>query len=51
MRRFTEYLKQWKASSSNNIEDEYKISNECCLFHDISELSNFTNTEDDDLED
>ncbi len=47
MSKFTENLKQWKKRNSENFEEEFKISSNCCLFHDINELNNFTNTDDD----
>ena len=49
MSKFTENLKQWRKRNSDNFEEEYKISYNCCLFHDISELINFTNIDDDRL--
>ena len=30
-----------------NEEDEFRISNGCCFFHDLKELNEFDNVDDD----
>ncbi|MFX1589958.1 MAG: hypothetical protein ACFFC1_17585, partial [Promethearchaeota archaeon] len=50
MKRFIKYLKNWKKSNSDINEDEYHISQGCCFFHNRSELSNFTDIKDDNIE-
>ncbi|MFX1567558.1 MAG: hypothetical protein ACFFCV_04230 [Promethearchaeota archaeon] len=47
MKRFEKYLKNWKENSSDLDEEEYRISEGCCLFHNRSELSNFDDINDD----
>lgn len=47
MKRFVKYLKSWKQNFSDNPEEEFKLSEGCCLFHDRGELNNFTDTNDD----
>ncbi|MFX1304698.1 MAG: hypothetical protein ACFE9X_15195 [Promethearchaeota archaeon] len=47
MKRFVKYLKSWKKNNSDIDEDEYKISEGCCLFHNRSELRSFTDVNDD----
>lgn len=51
MRKLAENLKQWRKRDSDTLEEEYKISYGCCLFHDIGELNNFTNTDDETFSD
>ena len=51
MKRFLKYLKSWKKTNSDIHEEEYKISEGCCLFHDRSELNNFTDINDDNRSD
>ncbi len=48
MKRFAEYLKNWKKNRLYIYEEDYKISEGCCLFHDRSELRNFDDINDDD---
>jgi len=50
MNKFTEDLRHWREKHSDYIEEEFEISYGCCLFHDSSELSNFTNIDDDEFE-
>jgi len=50
MKRFIKYLKNWNKNESENPENEYKISQGCCYFHSRGELSNFTDINDDDIE-
>jgi len=47
MKRFTKYLNRWRENDPTILEEEYKISEGCCLFHDGSELSNFMDIDDD----
>lgn len=47
MRKLTRDLKHWRKRNSDTFEEEYKIFYGCCLFHDASELNNFTNIDDD----
>jgi hypothetical protein len=51
MNKFAEYLRHWREKNPDIIEEEFEISYGCCLFHDSSELSNFTNIDDDEFED
>ncbi len=50
MKRFVKYLKNWKKSNSDINENEYQISQGCCFFHNRSELSNFIDIKDDNIE-
>ena len=47
MSKIIENLKQWRTRDSDKLEEEFKISSGCCLFHDKGELNKFTNIDDD----
>ncbi|MFX1442021.1 MAG: hypothetical protein ACFFHV_01295 [Promethearchaeota archaeon] len=47
MKILPEKLKQWRKRNADTFEEVYKISDYSCLFHDLNELKNFTNTDDD----
>ncbi len=47
MKRFIKYLKNWRKNNSSVDENEYKISQGCCLFHDLNELNSFSDINDD----
>ena len=49
MKKFIEHQKHWGKRDFDFLEEKYKISSGCCLFHDLSELTNFTNIDDDIL--
>jgi hypothetical protein len=51
MKRFREYLKNWKKNDSHIEEIEYKISQGCCFFHDLSELNSFSDINDENAKD
>ncbi|MFX0139531.1 MAG: hypothetical protein ACFFDN_38170 [Candidatus Hodarchaeota archaeon] len=51
MKRFMGYLKNWRKTDSSNDENEYKISQGCCFFHDLGELNSFSDINDDNIKD
>lgn len=50
MKRFQKYLKNWKKNDMEILENEFQISQGCCFFHNRNELSNFTDIDEDNIE-
>ncbi len=46
-----EKIRERRNNSDRNDMEEYRISNGCCLFHDIEEFDQFIDTDDDSPED